>query len=697
MNKKILKTDSYLDKNSNLNKKGMKLVCIMTFLFPFTSVFGSENSAASKFADSYSGISVSSANLSYNIDSKNISITTESQTRYEGPTKASDTLWSIADRYLPDGANVNVYQAVGAIYRLNPNAFKDNNIHGLIPGSFLVLPTMEQIAQENTKKIATQLRLDRVTKLEKERQEKELLAAQLEKKAHLAINSRDNFLNDQPSKKEMVTKDSISPLMALTKALDKNASLSEGGKGAEIKQIKTGLNDYQVATTSGTVLADATQGAPIVTFDIASKVNESRDEGALILPTDIKILQEKLISSNLEVSRLTENNQLLSNRLILMEKELAAFKQYIQTDEEVKHEIQEFIEIQRQLNTLLNADNRFSLDKLLANSFAFTALALTLAAIIFALIAFFFSRRLKKKEKPLSKKVQPVTAPEMNTAEFALADILSPSFCPSPILSSDDKVNTKTPEPVNAIEQVEKDQINLDKENSLTKEIAKKAVHERDFETEKEVAQTTKSHILFDDKHEIERKNDSLVDIIKEPNSFKQVADKQIDEMNTDYVVGLDKDELINLNDMAEFDEEDALQAVLAESAVAGAESAFPEMDNSALNRDEIKIKAKPDKTTILPSSIVVELDELAIDKPKTNTKPQNEVSMSVKSDDYQAVLNSVDFNFKENDFNLQMDLAKAYIEMQDFEGAVELLEQVLKSTDPTLQQQAKEMLITLK
>ncbi len=695
MNKKTLKTDSYLDKNSNLNKKGMKLVCIMTFLFPFTSVFGSENSAASKSVDSYSGISVSSANLSYNIDSKNISITTESQTRYEGPTKVSDTLWSIADRYLPDGANVNVYQAVGAIYRLNPNAFKDNNIHGLIPGSFLMLPTMEQIAQENTKKIATQLRLDRVTKLEKERQEKEQLAAQLEKKAHLAINSRDNLLNDQPSKKEMVTKDSISPLMALTKALDKNASLSEGGKGAEIKPIKTGLNDYQVATTSGTVLADATQGTPIVTFDIASKVNESIDESALTLPTDIKTLQEKLISSNIEVTRLTENNQLLSNRLLLMEKELAAFKQYIQTDEEVKHEIQEFIEIQRQLNALLNADNRFSLDKLLANSFAFTALALTLAAIIFALIAFFFSRRLKKKEKPASKKVQPVTAPEMNTAEFALADILSPSFCPSPILSCGDKVNTKTSEPVSAIEQVEKDQINLDKENSLTKEIAKKAVHERDLETEKEVAQTTKSHILFDDKHEIERKNDSLVDIIKEPNSFKQVADKQIDEMNTDYVVGLDKDELINLNDMAEFDEEDALQAVLAESAVAGAESAFPEMDNSVLNRDEIK--AKPDKTTIPPSSIVVELDELALDKPKTNTKPQNEVSMSVKSDDYQAVLNSVDFNFKENDFNLQMDLAKAYIEMQDFEGAVELLEQVLKSTDPTLQQQAKEMLITLK
>ncbi len=695
MNKKTLKTDSYLDKNSNLNKKGMKLVCIMTFLFPFTSVFGSENSAASKSVDSYSGISVSSANLSYNIDSKNISITTESQTRYEGPTKVSDTLWSIADRYLPDGANVNVYQAVGAIYRLNPNAFKDNNIHGLIPGSFLMLPTMEQIAQENTKKIATQLRLDRVTKLEKERQEKEQLAAQLEKKAHLAINSRDNLLNDQPSKKEMVTKDSISPLMALTKALDKNASLSEGGKGAEIKPIKTGLNDYQVATTSGTVLADATQGTPIVTFDIASKVNESIDESALTLPTDIKTLQEKLISSNIEVTRLTENNQLLSNRLLLMEKELAAFKQYIQTDEEVKHEIQEFIEIQRQLNALLNADNRFSLDKLLANSFAFTALALTLAAIIFALIAFFFSRRLKKKEKPASKKVQPVTAPEMNTAEFALADILSPSFCPSPILSCGDKVNTKTSEPVSAIEQVEKDQINLDKENSLTKETAKEAVHERDLETEKEVARATKFHILFDDKHEIERKNDNSVDIIKEPNSFKQVADKQIDEMNIDYVVGLDKDELINLNDMAEFDEEDALQAVLAESAVAGAESAFPEMDNSVLNRDEIK--AKPDKTTIPPSSIVVELDELALDKPKTNTKPQNEVSMSVKSDDYQAVLNSVDFNFKENDFNLQMDLAKAYIEMQDFEGAVELLEQVLKSTDPTLQQQAKEMLITLK
>lgn len=725
MNKKLNLTKT----NSYLNKKGMKISCLMTFLLPFTSFAGSENPRSDTLARPYSGIAASSPSLSYRVESKKISITTDSQTRYEGPTKASDTLWSIADRYLPDDAKVNVYQAVGAIYRLNPNAFKDNNIHGLIPGSFLVLPTMAQIEQEKTSKIAIQLRLDRIAKLEKERQEKENLAAKLQKQTQLAksepVKITDSTLDELSSNDTMPSKNTSSPLLALTNALEKNASLSEKGSGTQIDSVKTGVNDYQAAINAQTVLANSTQGMPILTFETVSTSEAesglSLNESASKSQIDMLILQEKLANSNLEVTRLTENNQLLSHRLMMMEKELMAFKQYIESDEDAKQEIQEFIEIQRQFNALLNADNQFSLDKLVANPFALTILVAIFAAITLALIIFFFTRRLKKGKKAAVKEMPFFTASAINTPEFAASDTSSSS----PILSCDDSQKMKMPDPINLFEQIEKTQKKLAKESRKIKETKLETGNEKCLDITQGVEQVSEIksasnlekdlpeeikitpafkealneeqkqtlRILFEDKGEITKNPEKESGLIESPIKtdkelidLKQQPDKPKDKAGTDYVVGFDENEVIDLNEMAEFNEEDALQAVLAENALSRA-------DDLVLNDDN---HSNLDKKTI-PLSIVVDLDELTTEPPKASVSSPNEVSMSVKTDDYQAVLNTLDFSHKESDFNLQMDLAKAYIEMQDFDGAVELLEQVLKSRDPHLQQQAKEMLITLK
>lgn len=83
-----------------------------------------------------------------------------------GPTKGNETLWSIASDINPSNTT-SVQQTLLAIYRLNPHAFENNNIHGLEPNSRLRLPTLEQVRRENTddakqlllahkKKLATQ-------------------------------------------------------------------------------------------------------------------------------------------------------------------------------------------------------------------------------------------------------------------------------------------------------------------------------------------------------------------------------------------------------------------------------------------------------------------------------------------------------------------------------------------------------------
>ncbi|MGL5335555.1 MAG: FimV/HubP family polar landmark protein, partial [Enterovibrio sp.] len=73
-----------------------------------------------------------------------------------GPTQKNDTLWKIASRNTPKGASI--YQAIGAIFRLNPQAFAEDNIHLLEPGSILLMPTPDEVKKERVQ--AVSMRLD---------------------------------------------------------------------------------------------------------------------------------------------------------------------------------------------------------------------------------------------------------------------------------------------------------------------------------------------------------------------------------------------------------------------------------------------------------------------------------------------------------------------------------------------------------
>ncbi|EEZ00576.1 AAA ATPase [Vibrio sp. RC586] len=65
-----------------------------------------------------------------------------------GPTTSSQTLWSIASQLRPS-PRVTVQQTLLAIYQLNPQAFENQNIHTLIPGSTLRIPSLAQISRNS--------------------------------------------------------------------------------------------------------------------------------------------------------------------------------------------------------------------------------------------------------------------------------------------------------------------------------------------------------------------------------------------------------------------------------------------------------------------------------------------------------------------------------------------------------------------
>ena len=57
-----------------------------------------------------------------------------------GPVRPTDTLWSLASKHRPSN-RVSVYQTMVAIYEKNPRSFADGNINHILVGSRILLPT----------------------------------------------------------------------------------------------------------------------------------------------------------------------------------------------------------------------------------------------------------------------------------------------------------------------------------------------------------------------------------------------------------------------------------------------------------------------------------------------------------------------------------------------------------------------------
>ncbi|WP_429234559.1 FimV/HubP family polar landmark protein [Aeromonas salmonicida] len=57
-----------------------------------------------------------------------------------GPVRPTDTLWSLASKHRPSN-RVSVYQTMVAIYEKNPRSFADGNINHILVGSHILLPT----------------------------------------------------------------------------------------------------------------------------------------------------------------------------------------------------------------------------------------------------------------------------------------------------------------------------------------------------------------------------------------------------------------------------------------------------------------------------------------------------------------------------------------------------------------------------
>ncbi|OCH19395.1 hypothetical protein A6E12_06185 [Aliivibrio fischeri] len=258
----------------------------------------------------------------------------KASTRIYGPTREDETLWSIASRVNPSNTT-SVQQTLLAIYRLNPQAFENNNIHGLEPNSRLRLPTLEQVRRENTDD-AKQLLLAHNKKL----------AAQ---------------------------------------------------KASEAQVKRTVKTEKPAPTPKPAVVPVKTEAKvqePKPAKDVVKSVAPVAEPTASVVA-----LKTELDTTEQEFTALQENNHQLRVRLAQVQNEVDNLKSELGDEDRIRNEVEKFINEQKQLAAADKKVEPTAMDKLASSPGLIASLALIPGALIAGLIAFFLFRRKKEEEE----------------------------------------------------------------------------------------------------------------------------------------------------------------------------------------------------------------------------------------------------------------------------------------------------------
>ncbi len=262
--------------------------------------------------------------------------------RFIGPTTENQTLWSIASQLRPS-ESVSVQQTLLAIYRINPQAFENQNIHELIPGSRLRVPSLEQVRSATTEQAVAIM------------------------KAHEA-----KLKQPKPVKK-------ISPAKPVVR---------QPAPQSEKPQVQ--VKDAPIQTTPA--VADQAQiTEPATTVPPVNTSPEGEQQ--------VTELKNKLQGSQNELASLEEKNHRLRLMLSEVQSEVQTLKSELNDEERIRAEVEKLLEEERQRAAEQLRMQPSTLDKLLSNGWLVGLAALIPGVLLAFLIVMLMGRRSKQQEE----------------------------------------------------------------------------------------------------------------------------------------------------------------------------------------------------------------------------------------------------------------------------------------------------------
>ncbi|KIP73588.1 ATPase AAA [Vibrio harveyi] len=300
--------------------------------------------------------------------------------RFYGPTNKNETLWSIASQLRPS-RNVSVQQTLLAIYRINPQAFDNQNIHELIPGSRLRVPSLEQVQSATTPQ------------------------------AIAVMNAHEVRLAQQKPAKTSPVKpkpETPKPTAEVTKPQPKP-------EVAQIEPSKPELAKPEPITTPVPEVVTSPEGEKQVTA-----------------------LKDKLQGSQSELDSLEEKNHRLRLMLSEVQSEVATLKTSLNDEERIRSEVEKLLAEERQRLAEQQRMQPSTMDKVLSNGWLVGLAALIPGALIAMLIVMLLGRRSKEKEEEAAAQEQQSVDPLAAPIGLAAADELDEELSLDDDLFGDD-------------------------------------------------------------------------------------------------------------------------------------------------------------------------------------------------------------------------------------------------------------------
>ena len=306
--------------------------------------------------------------------------------RFFGPTGENQTLWSIASELRPS-RGVTVQQTLLAIYRINPQAFENQNIHELIPGSRLRVPSLEQVQSATTAQAVAIM------------------------KAHEAKLK-------QPKPTNRAT-----PAQRVT----------EQPK----PQIKV---EPKPATKPETVAATEPKPTPKTIPVIPAPPVTTSPQGE----KQVSALKDKLQGSQSELESLEEKNHRLRLMLSEVQSEVETLKSELNDEERIRSEVEKLLAEERQRLAEQQRMQPSTKDKILSNGWLVGLAALIPGALIALLVVMLLGRRSKGKEEEVAAQEQQNVDPLVAPIGLAAADELDEELTLDDELFADEDINTQS-------------------------------------------------------------------------------------------------------------------------------------------------------------------------------------------------------------------------------------------------------------
>ncbi|HCH2843722.1 TPA: AAA family ATPase [Vibrio parahaemolyticus] len=309
--------------------------------------------------------------------------------RFFGPTGENQTLWSIASELRPS-RNVSVQQTLLAIYRINPQAFDNQNIHELIPGSRLRVPSLEQVRSATTEQAVAIMKAHEL-RLKQPKPEKPAPVKQIEVK---------------PKPKPVAEPTAPKPPVVTPP------------KPEPVKPVETTANVPPVSTSP--------QGEK-----------------------QVSDLKDKLQGSQSELESLEEKNHRLRLMLSQVQSEVETLKSELNDEERIRSEVEKLLAEERQRVAEQQRMQPSTMDKILSNGWLVGLAALIPGALLALLVVMLLGRRSKAKEEEAAQQqaqdIDPLAAPiglaaaDQLDDELSLDDDLFGDDDSEPLLEQDEK------------------------------------------------------------------------------------------------------------------------------------------------------------------------------------------------------------------------------------------------------------------